>query len=249
MTVPPPFPDTGRGHALFLDFDGTLVDLAPTPDAVTVPDDLAALLDRLWRQLDGAVALVSGRALATIDGLVHGRFDAIGSHGLEWHLATGRFDLAPDLPPAIAALAATAAEALPGVLVETKPAALGLHYRAVPALAETVRAQASRVVAATPGYRIQEGHALVEILPCGPGKGGAIERTMALPPYAGRRPIFAGDDLTDESGFAVVNRLGGLSIQVGARPGSQASVRLPDPLAMRRWLAEWSRRMERSPSP
>lgn len=244
MTSIPPFPAAGTGWAVFLDFDGTLVDLAPTPDAVVVPAGLTGLLESLWRQLGGALALVSGRALSCLDALIPGQFDAIGSHGLEWRHTTNRMELPQALPTAIAALAAAAPLRLPGVLVENKPAALGLHYRAVPALADTVRGLAAQAVAATPGYRIQEGHGLVEILPNGPGKGGAIERVMVTAPYAGRRALFAGDDLTDESAFAVVNRMGGMTVQVGARPGSQARHRLAQPADMRQWLEEWSRQME-----
>ena len=253
--IPPHSGPAGR-WALFLDIDGTLLDLAPRPDLVLVPESLPGLLGALARELDGALALVSGRPLAAIDGLIPavipagtpagipGRLDAAGTHGAEWRQGGRVATLAPSDPAAVAALGVLArglraeVENRPGLLVEDKPGALALHYRLAPEREAEALALAERIARALgPAYRLQHGKQVVEVLPAAAGKGAAIRRFMAGPPYAGRTPVFAGDDLTDEDGFAAVESLHGISIRVGP-PGAptRARYRLDSPAALRAWL-------------
>lgn len=230
------------GHALFLDFDGTLVDIAERPDAVRVEPDLPDLLTRLHRRLGGALAVVSGRTVADIDGFL-GRtaLDVCGMHGLERRI-DGRLSRPENLVaigPQVAALRAAFADR-PGVLVEDKGVGVALHWRMAPeAEAEALAAMASLAADLGPGYRIQDGKAVREIVPASSGKGGAVLALMERSPYRGRSPVFVGDDRTDEHGFEAVNALGGLSIKLG--PGATAATRrLPDPAAFRGWLRRWA---------
>ncbi|MDR3435362.1 trehalose-phosphatase [Telmatospirillum sp.] len=226
--------------ALFLDIDGTLIDLAPHPDDVVVPAGLIALLVALRACLDGALALISGRSLSQIDGLFGaGRFDAAGSHGYEWRTgAEGDRAIAPPAPlfAAVADLVAKEAALLPGLLVERKLYSIALHHRAAPSREPAAWALARTALARLgAGYHLQAGQGVVEIVPAAAEKGMAIERFMRAPPYRGRNPVFAGDDLTDESGFQSVNHLGGWSVHIGGNETS-ASYHLASPQALRRWL-------------
>ncbi len=224
-----------RRMALFLDIDGTLIDLAPKPDLVVVPDFLPPLLHDLATELGGALALVSGRALTEIDRLIPGLDSVAGSHGGEWRLQ-GVTKAAIAAIPELDALAA-GAETLPGILVERKPMGVAMHYRDNPQLAGQVRALARRIVeSADQALRLIDGKSVVEVVPAGTDKGGAITRFMDAPAFAGRFPIYVGDDVTDECGFRAVNRLDGLSIRVGGTKGSAATRGLSSPRAVRRWL-------------
>lgn len=231
----------GEGRwALFLDIDGTLLDLAARPDLVVVPPELADTLHTLARVLDGALALVSGRALAEIDQLFPGLPAVAGSHGGEWRQG-GRLRATGAPAPELTALAAGAAT-LPGIMVERKPQAVALHYRDNPKLAGHVRALAERAVAAASvGLRLLEGKSVIEVVPAEVDKGRAVARFMAAPPFAGRVPLYVGDDVTDEYGFQAVNRLGGLSIRVGDLGASAARRQLSSPTAVRRWLRRTAR--------
>jgi trehalose 6-phosphate phosphatase len=225
--------------ALFLDVDGCLLDFADAPDAVTVPATLHATLQRLSQRLHGALALVSGRALLRIDELFAPlRLPAAGLHGLERRSAVARL-AAPPVPSALAAIhgeARQVAAAWPGTLVEDKGSALGLHWRAEPRAATTLRAFAEAALPRLPGYRLQHGDHVVELRPSAGDKGEAILALLEEAPFHGRVPVFAGDDLTDESGFAIVNARGGLSVLVGKREPSAAHYALRDPAAVRAWL-------------
>lgn len=234
---PPPAAD----WALFLDVDGSLLDFAPHPDAVQVPADMQRHIATLAARLDGALALVSGRTLATLDELFHHlrHVPAAGLHGLERRDATGLH-----LPPqAAAALDGIEAEALriaaafPGAAVERKGPSLALHWRAAPQAQDPFRAFAAAALRVLPDYRPQFGDRVLELRPEGLDKGAAVQAFLAQPPFAGRVPVFVGDDLTDEHGFAVVNARGGLSVLVGDRVDSAARYRLEDPAAVRDWLA------------
>lgn len=233
---PPPADD----WALFLDVDGCLLEIADAPDRVVVPPGLPALLSRLRARLDGALALVSGRNLATIDGFFAPyRFDAAGLHGAE-HRHGGDLQVPGAVPPALRALLADArarASALPGVVVEDKGAAVALHWRQRPEAEDLLIALAEAALPALDGYRLQHGKDVVEVRPAATSKGTAITAFLASPPFAGRLPVFAGDDLTDESGFAVANDRAGISVLVGDREGSAATHGLADPRAVRAWLA------------
>lgn len=226
--------------ALFLDVDGCLLEFADAPDEVAVPPRLPALLDRLGTRLDGAVALVSGRALSSLDALFAPlRITAAGLHGLERRSAVAEVPAPPRSPTldGIHAEARALADGFPGALVEDKGAALGLHWRRAPQAADTLRAFAEAALPRLPGYRLQHGDHVVELRPAAGDKGAAIRALMDEPPFRGRVPVFAGDDVTDESGFAVVNTHGGVSVLVGDREPSAAHYGLRGPGEVLDWLA------------
>jgi trehalose 6-phosphate phosphatase len=235
--------------AYFLDVDGTLLEHAETPDAVRVDADTRALLAALRGHAGGALALISGRAVADIDALFAPlRLPVAGQHGVERRDAAGAihrhsFPQAP-LRAAAAGLAAFA-RAHEGVLLEDKGHALALHYRLAPRHAQAARA-AIEVAARELGesFEIQAGKMVLELKPGGRDKGTAIEEFMAEPPFRGRRPVFVGDDLTDEFGFGVVNRMGGVSVKVG-EGRSAARWRLADAAAVRAWLGECAAHLAR----
>ena len=226
--------------ALFLDVDGCLLDFADAPDAVTVPHALRATLDVLTRRLQGAVALVSGRSLASIDALFAPLdLPASGLHGIERRNRDNNIP-APATPPAMDAIrdeARQVARGHPGALVEDKGPALALHWRVAPQAATALRAFADAALPRLPGYCLQHGDSVVELRPAHGDKGNAILALMEEAPFRGHVPVFVGDDLTDESGFAIVNARGGISVLVGDREPSAAHYGLPDPEAVRAWLA------------
>ena len=234
-------PTWARDWALFLDIDGTLLDLASAPQTVVVPPGLPARIAALARGLGGALALVSGRPLSDIDRFFPGRFDAAGTHGAQWRLGGTETAPGPEVAAALSEITTFLREGtdgLPGVLLEPKPHGIALHYRLAPERETEVRSLAARAAQVLgPAFRLQAGKLVVEILPAEAGKGAAIARFMGLTPYAGRIPVFLGDDRTDEDGFAVVNALGGLSIRVGEAAQTQAQLRLHSTAAVRDWLA------------
>ncbi|MCM2336396.1 MAG: trehalose-phosphatase [Pseudomonas sp.] len=245
-----PAPPAIADHwALFLDVDGTLLEFAQEPDAVVVPVALVERLRALQRRLDGAMALVSGRSLATLDALIPALSGApaAGLHGLEWRGGDGALERAPSAPAVLLDVhdqALHVAAAHDGVVVERKGPALALHWRRAPAAAAHVNAFAQRALAQLPGYLAQHGNHVIELRPDGAAgagrvdKGTAIERFMQGDPFAGRHPVFVGDDLTDEHGFEVVNALGGLSVRVGGREPTCATATLATPRDVHRWLAQ-----------
>jgi trehalose 6-phosphate phosphatase len=231
--------------ALFLDFDGTLTEIAPRPEAVTVESGLVATLERLRARLDGALAIVTGRPVSVIDGfLAPARLDAAGLHGVERRvggaLSGGRAEDHPELRRQVARLHAESA-ALANVLIEDKGASVAVHWRlATPddaGRAETlVKAAAEDLGSA---YRLQLGKAVGEIVPAQATKAHAIRAFMELPPYAGRTPVFLGDDRTDEIAFASVLEDGGVAVRVG-EGDTVADRRLSDPAAVRALLRDWA---------
>lgn len=239
MTMLPP-PSTG--HAYFLDVDGTLIDLAPTPNGIRVDRNLAWLIEDVYRRCDGALALISGRALADLDlRLPMAHLPMAGLHGLEWRLAAGAIQRhsagKSDIRSVHRQLLALCRR-YPSLIVEDKGIALALHYRSAPHLGSYLHRRVRALVDLAGGdLQIQPGKYVIEVKPSGCDKGSAIETFMADAPFAGRPPVFIGDDQTDEHGFVVVNRLGGISIKVG-RGRSQASYRLPNVAAVLGWLAQ-----------
>jgi trehalose 6-phosphate phosphatase len=237
-----PPPPLGAHCALFLDIDGTLLDLAPTPDRVRVDPDLTALLPALARRLGGAVALITGRAMADADHLFPGiSLPVAGQHGLERRAADGSMHLQEASVLGLQRLRRELtrfAARHEGLLFEDKGATLALHYRLAPGLAShvhrTLRAQLA-TAAVSAEWRLQPGKGILEIKPDGRDKGTAILEYMAEPPFAGRLPVFIGDDLTDEFGFTAVTRLGGWAVKVGP-DRTCALYRLPDVAVVRRWL-------------
>lgn len=255
MTFPndTPPPPARPEWAYFLDVDGTLIEIADRPEAVHVPEGLIGLLDRLHTATGGACALVSGRSVAGLDQLfapLH--LPASGLHGVEWRGADGRVHhAAPDDPETKDASLlerglAAARMSLEGLLkrhpelaLEDKGIALAVHYRAAPSLAAAVSAAAATIVGAHPGLVAQPGKMVVELKPAGIDKGHAVRRFMTDDaPFRDRRPVFLGDDLTDEYGFAAVNALDGISVCVGDRAPSCARWRLHSVDAALRWLQE-----------
>lgn len=242
-------PTPSRDWALFLDVDGSLLDIAIRPEAVHVEPDLCEILERLHTALDGALALISGRSIANLDQLFHPLvLPAAGQHGLERRGADGRHWQLPQLPKSFAAADAALTEFVashPGTRLERKSRALALHFREAPAVADAARAAA--VQAATlvcPPLTVTTGKMVVELRVPGADKGAAIRAFLDTHPFRGRRPVFIGDDATDEDGFAAINALGGESILVGDRP-TQAFWRIASASALRRWLRTLADRLEK----
>lgn len=206
--------------AFFFDFDGTLVDLAPTPDGVLVRPDMLALLAELRRVTHGAVAIVSGRGIDSIDAFL-GMPDlpVAGLHGAERRDANGDTQRVGFNDQRLLHMEQVLAEVVrthPGMLLEIKGAALALHYRNTPECEPAAREVTTRLAGEfADAYVLQPGKMVYEIKPKDVDKGRALRAFLDEPPFAGRRPVFAGDDLTDEKGFAVVNTQQGLSIKVG----------------------------------
>ncbi|MEL7937026.1 trehalose-phosphatase [Pseudomonas delhiensis] len=235
--------------ALFLDVDGTLLDIVATPDAVRVPDDLRTALQSLHRRLDGALALVSGRPLAQLDDLFAPlRLPASGGHGAQWRLAGGQ----PMRQLPAARLGAAQRERLlalarrhPGVLAEDKGSSLALHYRAVPEAGPALRAALDRLLRGPDGagLRLLPGKMVFEVLAHASDKAQAIRRFLGEPPFAGRRPLFIGDDHTDEPALALMPQLGGLGLSVG-RPAPGARAVFDHPRTVRETLIQATRRTQ-----
>ena len=223
--------------ALFLDFDGTVVDIAPQPQDVHVPGPLLALLRETQNYLHGAVAIISGRPMAQIDAFLQPLQLAVaGVHGAERRSHDGHVHLLHTHPlDHVEEAACTLAAQYPGLLVENKRGSLALHYRQAPELEEQCVQAMQQAVNESPGVTLLRGKMVVEAKPGGASKGRAIEDFLAEPPFAGRLPVFNGDDVTDEVGFSTVQRLGGVGIKVGEGP-SVAWQRLAHPAALRQEL-------------
>lgn len=236
-------PEPNGDWALFLDVDGTLVEIAETPDGVRPDERIPGILSEISARLGGAVALISGRPVETLDNFFAPlRLPTAGLHGLERRSADGAMH-PPLISPSIRAAAAAAtdfAQAHPGVLIEDKGATVALHYRQAPTLAGDVLAFAETQVAALTGITLQKGKMVVEIRPTGSDKGTVIREFMLESPFQGRIPVFIGDDVTDEAGFVVVNDLGGHSIRVGSSAGSAAHSHITDVPALLDWLSAWA---------
>jgi trehalose 6-phosphate phosphatase len=242
-------PALDRQAALFLDVDGTLLDIAPHPEQVTVSPELPGLLQRLAAERGGALALISGRPIADLDRLFrpwHGA--AAGLHGIERRGADGN-----DAPAAatdddrVAAAAldrirpelAALARQWPGVWLEDKGRTVALHYRAAPQAGGAVRDAAARLLQEMDdGLRLISGKMVIEFQPRRYNKGRVIVAFMAESPFRGRTPVFLGDDTTDEDGFAEINHRGGVSIRIGAHSSCDtvAAYRLPSVNAALEWL-------------
>lgn len=238
---PPPTLDPQR-HALFLDIDGTLVELARTPGEVTADAALSDLLARLSDSLDGALAVLTGRSIAEADRILRGAVAHVGGlHGAQ--LRDGTRQMTSDVSsPADwnetrAAVRRLISTGVIDAELEDKGSALALHYRHAPAAAASVKAAADDI-AGRYGLRVLHGKMVAELLPHGDDKGTAVTAFMRTSPFAGRVPIAIGDDVTDEDAFAVANDLGGVSILVGARRPTAARHNLPSVEAVREWLAE-----------
>ena len=237
-----PLPRVGADWAIFLDFDGTLVEIAASPCRVRIDPRLRPTLEALCESLNGAVALVSGRSLAQLDALLSPLvLPAAGLHGLERRRADGTVVRAGQSAAALAAVRARLqafADAAPGVLLEDKGLSLALHYRGAPGKQDDCRRVVAEALAASgAGLHLLEGKMVYEIKPEGADKGSAIEAFLAEPPFAGRIPAFVGDDLTDEDGFAVVNRHGGVTVCVWDGAPTAARWRVASVSDLLAWLS------------
>lgn len=240
IASPSPPPALDPACALFLDVDGTLVGFAAQPEDVRLSPQVRDWIARIGQRLDGALALVSGRPLAQLDQLFAPlRLPAAGLHGTQLRRSADETPQAAETARWLHELHLQAmrfAHAHPGVRVEAKGQALALHWRNAPAAAQAVIAFAHAQLPLLPGVRLQPGNHVVELVSASHDKGTAVTALMGTAPFAGRVPVFVGDDLTDEDGFAAAARLGGYGILVGARAGSQARHALPDIAAMHDWL-------------
>ena len=233
--------------ALFLDVDGTLLDIAATPSTVRVPPGLTRALDNVASSLDGALALISGRLIEDLDRLFKPlHLPAAGLHGAEIRRSTGGrtecLDCAP-IAPALREAINGLVEAHRGVQLEDKGHALALHYRARPAAGPLITHALAQLVAHHgPGLSLLSGKMVVELRDIRHSKASAVSAFMAIQPFAGRRPIFLGDDRTDEDGFSVVERGGGLALPVGHRHGGHnidgREPAFANPAEVRNWLDE-----------
>jgi trehalose 6-phosphate phosphatase len=237
LPLPPPLaPDLPS--ALFLDFDGTLVEIADHPDDVIIAPHLAATITALSHRLGGRLAIVTGRSIAALEALLGPVEVAVaGSHGGEFRPAAGAAiePLADPLPPAVLAALETFAIANGGLLVEPKPYSAAVHYRRHPHAVEGLLACA-RDLAATHGLAMKHGKQVIELTMPGSDKGSAVERFMGLPAFAGAHPLFLGDDVTDEDAFEAIRHLGGEGVLVGPMRETAAARRLPDVAAVHEWL-------------
>ena len=239
--------ETGDRIALFLDVDGTLVDIAERPERVTVPAGLVDSVAAAAMKTQGALALVSGRPIAELDRLfapLHLR--AAGVHGAELRLDPAD-DPAPaagadPMPPGLNSELSAIASEFPGTFIENKHYSCAVHYRQAPAVGDALRARLARFVETQPqsGIMMLEAHCAFELKSLRFDKGRAVEAFLETPAFMGRTPIFIGDDDTDEAGFAAVNARGGRAYSVGRRrPGVVATFESPS--AVRGWLAAFAR--------
>jgi trehalose 6-phosphate phosphatase len=237
-SLPRPAPD----WALFLDFDGTLVELEDHPDKVTLPPGMAPRLRHLQAAFNDAVAIVSGRALADLEGLLDPlRLPLAGLHGLERRDARGcvhRDERDREGLDAVRDAIAGFVNARPGLYAEDKGGTVALHWRGAPEREHEVAAFLERQRRQLgDGFHIQGGKQVFELKPVGRDKGRVVREFMAEAPFAGRTPVFIGDDRTDEDAFTAVNALGGVSIRVGEHhPDTAASATLSSVAATLDWL-------------
>jgi len=227
--------------ALLLDVDGTIVDTATTPGSVVVLGSLHASLEELHGKCDGALALVSGRQIRDLDRLFAPlRLPAIGGHGAEMRLPgkAAAFAQGADLGSAFRDQVATVAAADPRIILEDKGSSLAVHYRLAPELEPTLKIKIAAIIErlAMKDVELMHGKAVIDIKSTQFSKGAAVRKLMKCPPFLDRRPVFVGDDTTDESVFALLPTLGGLGYSVGRFiPGTNGTFSAPRDV--RQWLA------------
>ncbi|WP_247596776.1 trehalose-phosphatase [Hydrogenophaga sp. PAMC20947] len=237
-----------RQSALFLDFDGTLADIAPRPDAVRVDPSVVQNLQRLHAQLNGAVAIITGRSLNEIRTFLYpltlaGAYE----HGAIRQGATGDPFQEPTPPlETIRAAAQNLVQRHPRLLVEQKSSGVAVHYRQAPELHGEVIQVLTQLTAHDNELQLLQGKAVLEIKSAHVGKGPAIKAFMQEAPFLGRTPVFIGDDVTDESGFEAVQNLGGTAIKIG-EGATAARHRMPTPSALRLWLQSTADHLETTP--
>ena len=232
-------PPVSANTALFLDIDGTLLDLARTPDRVKVPSDLLRALERLTQRLSGALALVSGRSLESIDKIFAPfRPAAVGAHGGEIRGVDGAVARSQPLPEKVVEIFTGLAQNIPGLLLEDKRCALALHYRLAPHAETAIFEAVSLIKADLPNapMEVLPGKCVCEIKHPGFTKASGVRELMTREPFEGRRPLFIGDDVTDESVFAIMPDFDGLAFSVGRRAQGVAG-HFDSPGDVRKFLA------------
>ncbi|MGE0717947.1 MAG: trehalose-phosphatase [Alphaproteobacteria bacterium] len=238
----PPGIRLGPGWALFLDVDGTLLDIALRPDEVTVPPGLTIGLAKLAERLGGALALVSGRTIDNLDRLFAPLvLPAAGVHGAELRLAPGLPVAAAPAEPALTdalPVLRRLADAWPGVVVEDKGRAVAVHFRLAPAAEPAIVTTMTAIAAKGGGLEVLPGHMVRELRDGRHTKGTAVRTFMATSPFMGRRPLFLGDDVTDEDGFRAAEAAGGVALAVGHHPGLGRPAVFGRPADVRAWLAQ-----------
>ncbi len=237
LELPPP-----SDASLMLDFDGTLVEIAERPDAVRVPDRVPALLDRAVDRLDGRVALISGRTIADLEGFLPG-FDGalVGAHGSEFRLDGDRSqvdDIDLGTVQRLQRLVRDYGDLVPGFLVEDKPTGVVLHFRQAEEKSGLALKFMESVANAAEGFRLQPALMAFELKPCSVGKDVAMRKLLDAPPFAGSRPVVAGDDLTDEPALGLAQELGGVGVKIG-QAETVARHRLAGPDALMERLEAW----------
>ena len=240
LPTPPPLDALVRDGpvAMFLDFDGTLVEIAPTHDTIRVPHILPAALERLSRKLDGRLALVSGRSLENLaTHLGNLAIAQAGSHGADCRLASGeRVGSTPRaMSPSVIAALEELVRRYEGATLETKNHGVAVHYRARPVIEPQV-VEAAEDIAASHDLSVKRGKCVIELLSDNADKGEAVRAFMSERAFASARPIFIGDDVTDEDGFAAVKEFAGLGVLVGGSRVTKACYRLDGPKDVYSWL-------------
>jgi trehalose 6-phosphate phosphatase len=231
--------------ALLLDVDGTILDLAPTPQEVRVPSSLRQAMNRLSERTGGALALVSGRPLSDLDRLFAPlQLPAVGGHGAEFRpIAGSSLDIRRTVPldATLKRKFAAIAESGPGILIEDKGYSVALHYRLAPELGDVVNEAAARVCLENPLVSVEllRGKSVLEIKQAGFSKATGVRELMRYPPFRDRHPIFIGDDVTDESVFEIIGDFHGLAFSVG-RMVSGIDGYFENPEAVRGWLVRIS---------
>jgi trehalose 6-phosphate phosphatase len=243
--VAPSLPADLKQIAMLLDVDGTILDLAPTPREVFVPRSLRETLERLWQRTDGAVAFVSGRTISELDLIFSPlQLPAIGGHGAELRAAAAAVPQEPRLPqldPKIKRQFAEIAEAGPSIILEDKGYSLALHYRLAPHKERFVLDAAAKICSGLPASAIEllPGKLMVEIKQAGFSKATAVRELMTYEPFAGRHPIFIGDDVTDLGVFDVLPDFKGIGASVGRRVAG-VDAHFDRPADVRGWLEQIS---------
>jgi trehalose 6-phosphate phosphatase len=230
-------------HALFLDIDGTLIDIAPFPSAVIVPPDLAGLLTRVQASFGGAMAIVTGRRIHEADALLAPlAFAASGVHGCEFRLEPGSAVVeGVSLDNSVVSDLHELATRHPGLLVEAKGAGAAVHYRRVPDSRFAVEGELRQMIANIwPPIQLAHGRMVFELLPLGLSKGTAIETLLEQPPFKNRIPVMIGDDVGDISAFNAARRNGGAGLTVAGEHFPSASSHFEGPAAVRTWLDQIS---------
>jgi trehalose 6-phosphate phosphatase len=233
--------------AMFLDFDGTLVDIAEQPDLVQISAELLETLQQAHDQLAGALAFITGRSISDLDQLLSPlRLPTAGVHGLEYRDDSGiMYPIPPiGMPEHVRDRLITIAASDPGLILEDKGCSLAMHYRQSPTKESFIRDELENIFSELgPDFVLQNGKMVLELRPAVATKGTAVRKFMSAPPFAGRRPVFIGDDITDEDAFRVVNELQGYSVRVGDGCGiSAARYTLPDVAAVHDWIIPLVRR-------